>query len=134
MRKTLIALVLALAMPSSSMAAIAQNQMATEWSDKPHGAVYNAPGGGKIYIASMPGMNKIMKNVENSIDRSRVAQTFGYAQGPGVQYQPPSFFQGAGAPIVVPPTVITTPGSMPRECRRKRITFALFFEIDASDC
>ena len=107
--------------------------MATEWSDKPGGAVYNAPGGGKIYVASGPGMNNVMRNIEASLNSSRISQSFG-GYGPQTQYHPPSFFQGAGGPVVVPPTVITTPGSTPRECRRKRITIALFFEVDSSDC
>lgn len=130
MKNTLIASVMALVMPLSTAPVLAEYRMATEYSDKPGGAVYSNPDGGKIYIASMPGMNKIMQNVEDS---RKVAQAFG-GYGPQTQYHPPSFFQGAGGPVVVPPTVITTPGSQPRECRRKRITLALFFEVDASDC
>lgn len=130
MKNTLIASAVALLMPLNASQALAQYRFATEYSDKPGGAVYNAGGGGKIYIASMPGMNKIMQGIENS---QKVSQVFG-GYGPQTQYHPPSFFQGAGGPVVVPPTVITTPGSQPRECRRKRITLALFFEVDASDC
>lgn len=130
MKNTLIASAVALLMPLSASEALALAPTATEWSDKPGGAVYNAHGGGKIYIASMPGMNRIMSNVENSL---KVSQAFG-GYGPQTQYHPPSFFQGAGGPVVVPPTVINTPGSQPRECRRKRITLALFFEVDSSDC
>jgi len=132
-KNTLIASTLALLMPTSCLAALAQNPMATEWSDKPGGAVYNAPGGGKIYVASGPGMNNVMRNIESSLNSSKISQVFG-GYGPQTQYHPPSFFQGAGGPVVVPPTVITTPGSISRECRRKRITIALFFEVDSSDC
>lgn len=52
-----------------------------------------------------------------------------------VQYQPPAFFQGSsGAPVVVPPTVINTPGAVPRECRKKSISLFIFFDIRNEDC
>lgn len=131
MKNTLIASVMALVMPLSASPVLAER-----WSDKPGGAVYDLPDGGRIHIASGPGMEKQMQQVENylkSVKTHKVAQAFG-GYGPQTQYHPPSFFQGAGGPVVVPPTVITTPGSVPRECRRKRITLALFFEVDSSDC
>jgi len=133
MKKLLCAALGLAVMPSAVFAANAQNlNNATEYSDKPFGATYNLPGGGKGYFASMPGINAWMENMDNALRGSQVAQAFG-AQG-STQYHPPSFFQGAGGPVVVPPTVINTPGTQSRECRRKRITIALFFEVDSSDC
>jgi len=122
-------------MPSAVFAVNAQNlNNATEYSDKPFGATYHLPGGATAYHASMPGINAWMDAMDNSLKNSQVAQAYGGYAPASSQYHPPSFFQGAGGPVVVPPTVITTPGSQPRECRRKRISIALFFEVDSSDC
>jgi hypothetical protein len=133
--KNLLPLLTALTLMPSSVMAVNLNN-ATEYSDKPHGATYNLSGGARGYFASMPGLNTHMRNMDAALrsqENKYVSQAFG-GYGPQTQYHPPSFFQGAGGPVVVPPTVITTPGSIPRECRRKRITLALFFEVDSSDC
>lgn len=52
--------------------------------------------------------------------------------GPQPQYNGPAFFQGAGAPVVVPPTVIMPPG--PRQCRQKRVSFFLIWDMESTDC
>lgn len=111
-----------LPMPSNAMA----QQYATEWSDRPLGAVYNTPDGGKIRISSGPGIRQRMQEVE-----THLAQYGPYAPPSQVQYHPPSFFQGAGGPVVVPPTVINT---QPNRCRQKRINLFLFFDVESSDC
>lgn len=135
MKKLLCAALSLAMMPSTVFAANAQNMNgATEYSDKPFGAVYKLPGGARAYHASMPGINNWMRNMEASMRSTQVSQAFGGYAPATTQYHPPSFFQGAGAPVVVPPTVINTPGTQPRECRRKRISIALFFEVDSSDC
>lgn len=50
--------------------------------------------------------------------------------GPQAQYHSPSFFQGGGAPVVVPPTVITTQGyehnSSKKSCKESVIDLFLF--------
>lgn len=135
MKKLLCAALGLVMMPSAVNAANAQNlNNATEYSDKPFGATYHLPGGARAYYASMPGINAWMNNMDNSLRNSKVAQAYGGYAPASTQYHPPSFFQGAGGPVVVPPTVINTPGMQPRECRRKRISIALFFEVDSSDC
>ena len=74
-------------------------------------------------------------NTESIEEPTLVAQMFGYPNNGGVQYQPPSFFQGStGAPIVVPPTVINTGAAARPPCRRSRISFAIFFEVDRAEC
>jgi hypothetical protein len=125
-----------IAFPLSSHA-IAQ-QYATEWSDKPQGATYNTPGGGKIHISPGPGITQNMKQVEADLVRryGKLRQNYvnvaQYAPQSQIQYQPPSFFQGSsGAPVVVPPTVINT---QPNRCRQKRINLFLFFDVESSDC
>lgn len=127
-----VALLSAATIPSAN-AVIAQNlNFATEWSDKPGGANYALPGGGKIHISPGPGITKNMKHVENLLKNQQVAQ---YAPPQSyVQYQPPSFFQGSsGAPVVVPPTVInTTP--VAKDCKQKKIGLLFVFEVSSSDC
>jgi anthranilate/para-aminobenzoate synthase component II len=116
--------------------AIAQ-QYATEWSDKPQGAVYNTPDGGKIRISPGPGITQNMKQVEADLIRryGKLRQNYvnvaQYAPQSQIQYHPPSFFQGSGGPVVVPPTVINT---QPNRCRQKRINLFLFFDVESSDC
>ncbi len=116
-----------LSFPLSSFATAAHSQQyATEWSDKPFGATYYTKDGGKIHISPGPGIDAKMKQVE-----MQLAQGYPYAPPSQVQYHPPSFFQGSGGPVVVPPTVINT---QPNRCRQKRISIALFFDIESSDC
>lgn len=130
--KTLSVLGMALAtlsFPLSAFAAASHaQQYATEWSDKPYGATYYAKNGTKIHITSGPGIDAKMKEVEAMLRGQQIAQ---YAPPAQVQYHPPSFFQGSGAPVVVPPTVINT---QPNRCRQKRINFLLFFDVESSDC
>jgi len=134
MKKTLSAAValLSIATVPSAQAAIAQNlNFATEWSDKPGGANYRTPDGGRIHISPGPGINQNMKIVEAQLKNQKVAQ---YYPPSNIQYQPPSFFQGAGAPVVVPPTVINATPPAPRECKQKKIGLLFVFEVSSSDC
>ena len=116
------AMVSTLAFPLSTHA-MAQ-QAATEWSERPLGAVYDTPDGGKIRISSGPGIRQKMQEVETMLAQYQAppAQT---------QYYPPSFFQGSSGPVVVPPTVINT---QPNRCRQKRVNIFLFFDVESSDC
>jgi hypothetical protein len=115
--------------------AIAQ-EYATEWSDRPSGAIYNTPHG-QIRISPGPGITQNIQQVEADLTRryGKVQQSYAkvaqYAPQSQIQYHPPSFFQGSGGPVVVPPTVINT---QPNRCRQKRINLFLFFDVESSDC
>ena len=105
-----------------------------------NGATYKiAPAAGllrNIYNAEMPAAKPTtLSCIEHeSIGVFRKDQKIAQYQST-MQYQPPSFFQGSsGAPIVVPPTVINTPGAIPRECRKKSVSIFIFFDIRSEDC
>lgn len=148
--KTLSVLLSLALLPSSSIAATLFPGYET--ATRPSGAVITDKNGGKYRISSGPGMLRNIYNAEMAAGvktslnweeqraigvyeieqqkRQKIAQ---YQST--VQYQPPAFFQGSsGAPVVVPPTVINTPGAVPRECRKKSISLFIFFDIRNEDC
>lgn len=123
-----------------------------ETATRPSGAVITDKNGGKYKIS--PGVGSLL-NIYNAemaagkrtslswieqeaigvyeIEKQKRQKIAQYQST--VQYQPPSFFQGSsGAPVVVPPTVINTPGAVPRECRKKSISLFIFFDIRNEDC
>jgi hypothetical protein len=145
--KTLsVLLSLATLLPSASFAGLLHPGYET--STRPSGAVITDRNGGKYRISPGEGSLRHIYNAEMAagkptslswIEQEAIGvfqkdQKIAQYQST-VQYQPPSFFQGSsGAPIVVPPTVINTPGAVPRECRRKSISLFLFFDLRNEDC
>lgn len=144
--KTLPVLLSLALLPSSSIAATLHPGY--EQSTRPSGAYVTDRNGGTYRISPGAGSLRNIYNAEmaagkptslswieqESIGVFRKDTQVAQYQST-VQYQPPSFFQGSsGAPIVVPPTVINTPGAVPRECRKKSISLFIFFDIRNEDC
>lgn len=144
--KTLPVLLSLALLPSSSIAATLYPGY--EQASRPSGAVVTDQNGGKYRISPGTGMLRHIYNAEMAagkptslswIEQASIGvfkkdQKIAQYQST-VQYQPPSFFQGSsGAPVVVPPTVINTPGAVPRECRKKSISLFIFFDMRNEDC
>lgn len=144
--KTLPVLLSLALLPSASVAAALYPGYET--STRPSGAVITDKNGGKYRIS--PGEGSL-RNIYNAQKAAGVRTTLSWIEQEAigvfekdqkiaqyqstVQYQPPAFFQGSsGAPVVVPPTVINTPGAVPRECRKKSISLFIFFDIRNEDC
>jgi hypothetical protein len=144
--KTLPVLLSLALLPSASFAA--GLYPGYEVASRPRGGVVTDKNGGTYKISPGEGYLRNLYNAEVSagkatslswIEQSSIGvykkeQKVAQYQST-VQYQPPSFFQGAsGAPVVVPPTVINTPGAIPRECRKKSVSLFIFFDVRSEDC
>jgi hypothetical protein len=144
--KTLPVILSLALLPSASIAATLFPGYET--ATRPSGAVITDKNGGKYRISPGEGSLRHIYNAEKAagvpsslswIEQEAIGvyqkeQKIAQYQST-VQYQPPSFFQGSsGAPVVVPPTVINTPGAIPRECRKKSISLFIFFDIQSEDC
>lgn len=146
MKKLAVFLSLATLLPSAGLATTLTPNY--EKSTRPSGGYVTDKNGGRYKISAGQGYLRNLYNAQMAAGKKTSLswieqEAIGVYQKEQkvaqyqstVQYQPPSFFQGSsGAPVVVPPTVINTPGAVPRECRKKSVSLFIFFDVRSEDC